>query len=55
MNPVPRQDIVEMARLLRKADELTAVLLLEAWGNKQRLIGGRNELVRRMEQSHAEA
>lgn len=53
MNPIPRQDIVEMARLLRTADEVTAVLILQAWGNKQRLIGGRDELVRRMEASNA--
>lgn len=54
MNTVP-QDAAEMARLVRQADELTAVRLLQAWGSKQRLIGGRDELVRRMEASHAEA
>lgn len=49
------QDIVEMARLLRTADEVTAVLLLTAWGNKQRLIGSRDELNRQMERIHAQA
>ena len=33
-------DAAEMARLVRKADEVTAVRLLQVWGSKQRDIGG---------------
>jgi len=55
MNLSPH-DVIEILRLLRKADDVTAVLLLQAWGEKQRLIGGRDELTRRMEEiSHAQA
>jgi len=53
--PVAQNDVVEMVRLLRQGDELTSVLLLEAWANKQRLIGAREEIARRLEQSYAQA
>ncbi|HEX7881933.1 MAG TPA: hypothetical protein VF499_04255 [Afipia sp.] len=33
-------DAAEIARLIRQADDLTAVRLLQVWGAKQRDIGG---------------
>lgn len=51
--PVSRKDVVEMVRLLRQGDEVTSVLLLEVWANKQRLVGAREELTRHMERNHA--
>lgn len=32
-------DAAEMARLVRQADDVTAVRLLQVWGSKQRDIG----------------
>lgn len=32
-------DAAEIARLVRQADELTAVRLLQVWGSKQRDLG----------------
>lgn len=46
-------DAAEMARLLRQADEITAVRLLQVWGSKQRDIGGLKALELMKERSHA--
>jgi hypothetical protein len=46
-------DAAAIARLVRKADDVTAVKLLQVWGAKQRVIGARDELVERV--LHAQA
>jgi hypothetical protein len=48
-------DAAEMARLLRQADEVTAVRLLQVWGSKQRDIGGLKALELMKEGLHAQA
>lgn len=37
-------DAAEMARVIRRADEVTAVRILQVWGLKQRNIGAVKEL-----------
>lgn len=39
-------DAAEMARLVRQADDVTALRLMQVWGAKQRTIGERNELMK---------
>lgn len=50
----PPSDAAEIARLVRQADELTAVRLVQTWGVKQREIGARNEINSQLERIHAE-
>jgi hypothetical protein len=46
-------DAAEMARVVRQADEVTAVRLLQVWGLKQREIGARNEINMQLERINA--
>jgi hypothetical protein len=48
-------DAAEMARLVRQADEMTAMRLLQVWGSKQRDIGGLKALELMKERAHAQA
>ena len=48
-------DAAEMARVIRQADDMTAVRLLQVWGAKQRVIGARSEIKMQMEAANAQA
>ncbi|MCK1445401.1 hypothetical protein IVB43_23740 [Bradyrhizobium sp. 48] len=51
----PPSDAAEMARVVRQADDVTAVRLMQAWGLKQREIGARNEINSQLERINAQA
>ncbi len=48
-------DSAEMARLVRQADEVTALRLIQTWGLKQRAIGARREILKQIERFDAQA
>ncbi|WGR74313.1 MULTISPECIES: hypothetical protein [unclassified Bradyrhizobium] len=48
-------DSAEMARLVRQADEITALRLIQTWGAKQRAIGARIEIEAQLERANAKA
>lgn len=49
------EDASEMAALIRRADEFTAIRLMQVWGAKQRDIGAIKAIDLMKERSHAQA
>jgi hypothetical protein len=48
-------DAAEIAMLVRKADRVSAIRLLQVWGSKQRDIGGLKALELMKERTNAQA